>query len=161
MRTKYQMEKYRETEDILIDNIGFKDVVVDLAQKLLPFIKADMAVNDIEKALEKFAPLGFMKMAEIAIQGESERNRLQASIALVDRAGYKPVERSITLEGDLNKLQPNQLDSFLKNAWNRLPDQDKSKLINLISQPDGTYTVPKENEVPNVENKDIDPMEVE
>lgn len=152
---KLSLENFRETENKMIDNIDFKSYVIELAYKLLPFIKADMAVGDMEKVLEKFAPIGFMKIAEIAMQGKNERNQLAAAMAMVDRAGYRPVERSVHLEGDINKLAPAQLDSVLKNAWNRLPQEDKNKLVNLIKAPDGTYHVPDKTEVPNVTQDEI------
>ena len=145
-----ELEHYRSTEETLINNLDYKETVLELADKLLPFVKADIAAGDMEKLLEKFAPIGFLKMAELAVKANNERTQLAAAIALVDRAGYRPVERSINLEGDLSKMAPGQLDSFLKNAWGRIPEEDKAKFVNLIKAPDGTYTVPDEHEVPNV-----------
>ncbi len=160
--TLQELEHYRKTEEEMIRNIDYKESVLDLAEKLLPFIKADIAAGDMEKLLEKFAPIGFLKMAEIAVKGKNERDQLSAAIALVDRAGFRPVERSINLEGDMSKMAPNQLDAFLKNAWTRIPEEDKAKFVHLIKNPDNTYTVPDENstEIPNTLVSEIEEEEL-
>lgn len=155
MNVSLTPEDFRKVENELIDNIEFKNYVVQLASKLMPFIQADMSVGDIEHALEKFSPLGFMKIAEIMLYGDKQDTQLKAAIALVDRGGHVPVSKSVNIQGDLHHLSQDQLDSFLSNMWNRLPESDKKKMLKLVPDEGGTYRTPEEGEVPSVQAKDI------
>lgn len=152
---------YRAVEESLNANIDYKDMILRVFESLKPFMLADVAANDMEKLLDKFAPVAFMKMAEIMISGRNERNQLTAATALVDRAGYRPIERSINLEGDISKLTGEQLNSYLKNAWQRLPAEDKNKVIQLVQAPDGTMRVPEGDELPTTLPEDIEVTEIE
>lgn len=150
-RKKYPinlMEDDVSIEDQIIENIELKKVILKFAEQLMPFIKADVAAGDISKMLERYAPVAVMTLADVMLNAKNERNKANAAEKLAYMAGYKPVEKSVSLEGDLSRMAPQQLDAFLKNAFDKLPESEKNKLINLIKDSDGTYRIPKDNEIP-------------
>lgn len=155
MKKMQPIGDFRAVENSLAQNLDLKDYLLSIAEKVMPFIKADVDAGDVVKILERATPLAMLTFIDLMMNG-GERSKLVAAEKIAYMGGYKPTEKSVNIEGDISNLGANQLDAFLKNAFNKLSDEEKNNVINLIKTPSGEYKVPEGNQLPSLTPDDIE-----
>lgn len=134
-------QRHDAVENKLIENLELKDKVLAVADTLLPLLEGDANVGDVMKMIERSAPVAALRLMDIVVNG-NRREALSASKELLYMAGYKPVEKSINVHENIERMSIKQLDGFLENALKGLNPEEKDNLVQLIEGPEGTYVEP-------------------
>ena len=88
-------------------------------QTLAPYIKAALeAGGSAETVLRKSQALAAARMIEL-LNSEDDNVRLKAAEKLLDRSLGRPVERKISIYGDLENLSPSEIDRRLKQLMKK------------------------------------------
>lgn len=119
-------------EDIYLDNLEIKDTILKIADQLLPIIKKNTEMGDVAKLIEKCAPISVLQMYSLMVSSESEKTKLEAAKTLAYMAGYKPIERNVNIEGNIEAMSETQLDSFIQSAFDTMSKKDKAAMVKLI-----------------------------
>lgn len=149
-----------EEENKIIDNIEFRKMLEETAEKLIPLFRMDLKVGDVSKMLERTAPMAVITLIDVMNHAKSPKVRAEAAKTLSFMAGFKPVEKNINIEGNIDRMSETQLDAFIRNSFESMSEQDKLGIINLVRGADGSFSQPKGLQVPNVKLKDIPESEV-
>lgn len=139
--------QFKKTEEDMVENIELKRSILELADAILPVLKGDAKVGDVNKMLERFAPAAALSLWNEMLNAKGEKTRLEAAKTLAFMAGYKPVEKTVAIEGNLDRMSEAQIDGFLQNALTQLTPKDRQKVIELVkvqSDPD-TYALDLDN----------------
>lgn len=149
-----------EEEDNWIENLEFRRMIEEFAEKLIPLLKMDLKVGDVSKMLERTAPMTVITMIDIMHNSKSSKVRAEAAKNLAHMAGFKPVEKNINIEGNIDRMSEAQLDAFIRNSFESMSEKDKLGIINLVRGQDGSFSQPQGLELPNVSVKTITKREV-
>jgi len=71
-------------------------------------------------------------MYSLMISSQSEKTKLEAAKTLAYMAGYKPIERNVNIEGNIEAMSEVQLDSFIQSAFESMSRKDKAAMVKLI-----------------------------
>ena len=149
-----------DTETDMLENLEFKRMLEETAEKLIPLFRMDLKVGDVTKMLERTAPMAVITLIDVMNHAKSPKVRAEAAKTLSFMAGFKPVEKNINIEGNIDRMSEAQLDAFIRNSFDNMSEKDKLGIINLVQGQDGSYHPPKGLEIPTVKIKDIPESEV-
>lgn len=103
-----------------------------LYDQLMPAIRAAaLAGGGADAILKKSEVLAAMKIIEM-MDSVKPDVALKAAIEITNRASGKPVERSISVYGDLNKMNERDLDNQIKRLIERT---GSTKLVDTVLAP--------------------------
>jgi hypothetical protein len=126
-------------ENEIIEALDAKHEMIALFDEYYPVLKELAEVGDVEQLLKKNAPIAVLTLIkEMATAGKS-RERIEAATKLAYMAGYKPVERNINIEGNIDRMSEPQLDTLLGSAFKKMTDKDKKLMRKLIKVSENTY----------------------
>jgi len=90
-----------------------------LYDQLMPAIKAcALAHGGAEQILKKSETIAALTLAE-AMNSEKDDVKLKAAIEILNRTGGKPVERSVSIFADANRLADKDLDGQILQLMSR------------------------------------------
>ncbi len=147
-------------EDQWIEDLELRRMVEETLDRLKPLLRLDLKVGDVSKMLERTAPMTIATLIDVMYNAKNAKTRAEAAKTLSFMAGYKPVEKNINIEGNIDRMSEAQLDAFIRNSFENMSEKDKLGIINLVQGQDGSYHQPKGLEVPTVKLKDIPESEV-
>ena len=121
----------------MAESIDLKDELLMLVQEYYPLLKMLAKTKDVGKMLEVVSPAAVLTIVNEMRNSNQSKVRLEAATRLAYMAGYQPVQRSVNIEGSVERMTDAQVDSFLKNHFDRMPKRDRDVLIKLIQAPAG------------------------
>jgi hypothetical protein len=139
---KLYPRKLDSVEREMVANIDLKNSILELADTILPILKGDAKAGDVNKMLERFAPAAVLSLWNEMLHGKGEKTRLEAAKTLSFMAGYKPVEKTVSVEGNLDKMSEKQIDAFLMNALKGMSNEERGQILEMVKSPgEETWTV--------------------
>jgi len=126
----------------MINRLDCKAQILELADDLLPYLGKDGRLGNIPKMLERYAPLSLVKMIDLMLNSKNDKVQSEMAKTIAFMAGHKPPEKSINLSGNIDNMTEAQLNSYLKAAFEVMPEKEKMKLIELIKDENGEYKEP-------------------
>lgn len=84
---------------------------------------------NIREAIESHAPAAQAMIYKLSQEGEAEVIRLNASRDIMDRAGFKPIDKSVNLNVDVE----GELTDEVKELTKRLDELDRTRTKSITS----------------------------
>ncbi len=113
---------------------------------LLPSMVKDVAAGDVPTMLQKAAPIALVETIDLMLNARDEKLRASTAKDVLYMAGHKPVEKSISIFENIDRMSEKQMDAFLLNHLGKLSDEQKDEIINLIQNAEGTFEDEKKSE---------------
>ena len=87
--------------------------------------------GNIEAMIETYTPIALMNIGEIAMKSKSDKVRLDASTELVHLGIGKPVQKVFNLNGNVDNLHDDELNSLLTQYLKDLPEPQRKAIANM------------------------------
>ncbi|HEX5033143.1 MAG TPA: hypothetical protein VFW62_01565 [bacterium] len=112
-------ETTETTEDDLIDALDEKALLLEMMREILPTWRRLRNIRDPEAILQLAGPHAARTLMHAMMFGNIERREVAAT-KILDRVIGKPVERKMTLSGDLHKLSEQEVDREIGRILQKL-----------------------------------------
>ena len=113
----------RKLKDMVMDGEVIrrdKSVVVGLMDRIVGVMNEMAEMGDVEGMLRAVSGPAVLQIAEEMRNSDSGKTRIEAAKVLLYMAGWKPVERSVSLKGDVNKISGKELDSMIESLEKKI-----------------------------------------
>lgn len=140
----FNPEEPDDTEDEQIKEIDERKIFMQSMMEFLPIFKKFNQIKDPEAILQLASPIAARTLVHCMIFGDNKTRESSASKVL-DRVMGKPVERQISLMGDIHKMTEEEVDSDIARILQKLPEEEVRKLLsggNSSGQERATEVVP-------------------
>jgi len=139
----YTPKESYEIEEDLNEDLDERKIFMESMMEFLPIFKRFNQIKDPEAILQLAGPIAAKTLIHCMVFGD---NRLRESAAskVLDRVMGKPVERQISLLGDINKMTEEEIDRDITRIIRQIPESEVAKLINTRSEDPVIESTPPE-----------------
>jgi len=117
-----------DPEDDLNKEIDERKLFMESMMDFLPIFKKFNQLKDPESILQMAGPIAARTLIHCMVFGDNKTRESSASKVL-DRVMGKPVERQISLMGDIHKMTEEEVDSDIARILQKLPEEEVRKLL--------------------------------
>ncbi len=98
---------------------------------LLDYLEDMVVTGNIDGALRKSAPAALVRLVDLLKHGKSDKIKLEAAKDILFMAGYKPVDRKVSVHADMDRMSEGELDALIASTLGSLSDKDKESIVEL------------------------------
>lgn len=124
----YTPKEVDDNEDEMNQDLDERKIFMESMMEFLPIFKRFNQLKDPESILNLAGPIAARTLVHCMVFGDNKTRESSASKVL-DRVMGKPVERQISLMGDIHKMTEEEVDSDIARILQQLPDEEVRKLI--------------------------------
>src|SRR3990167_56636 len=100
---------------------------------LLEHLEQMVMTGNIDGALRKSAPAALIRLVDLLMHAKHEKTKLEAAKDILFMAGYKPVDRKVSITADVDKFSEGELDALIASTLASLTKEDR-EVIDAIGQ---------------------------
>lgn len=128
---QHNENRAKKKEEDMCEALDKRRLVEELVEEWLPVFKRIKSEKDADLILNEASPLAALTQISLMLGG-SERVKLEATKQVMDRSMGKPVERSISLNGDIMKMREKEVDNEIGRILNKLGTGEVKELIGEV-----------------------------
>ncbi len=117
-----------DVEDDMNQDLDERKLFMESMMEFLPIFKKFNQLKDPESILQMAGPIAARTLVHCMVFGDNKTRESSASKVL-DRVMGKPVERQISLMGDIHKMTEEEVDSDIARILQKLPEEEVRKLL--------------------------------
>lgn len=131
-RTRQSAEKREKT---LLENLDRYELYTELE----PLLKSALKYGSVDQLIQKSKSIAMVELLKIMATAEKEDVKLKAVESVLNRSMGKPVERKVSLYGDLETMNEKDIDRQIKQLMSEL---GPSAVIDVIADQAASKQLP-------------------